>query len=104
MRAPPIAASDPPSEFSTRRNPTMKTSIIAARAVLVGLAAAPALAQAQGAAPAQAAASGKLAVDKTSIGAIWANPKGKAVLEKHLPEIGMYLDMIKDMTLVQVAP
>ena len=35
---------------------------------------------------------------------IWADPKGKAVLLKQLPPIEMYMDMIKDQTLAQVAP
>lgn len=65
----------------------------------------PALAQAP-AAPTAAAnpAAGKYSVDKTPIGVIWADPKGKAILVKELPPIEMYLDGIKEMTLVQVAP
>ena len=82
----------------------MKSQIIAAVFVLAGAIATPAAVQAQGAAAPQAAAAGKFSVDKTPIGAIWANPQGKAVLVKQLPEIEMYLDMIKEMTLVQVAP
>ena len=81
----------------------MRSQVIAALAVLAM--GAPVAALAQGAAaPQAAAASGKLSVDKTPIGAIWANPQGKAVLLKQLPPIEMYIDMIKDMTLAQVAP
>ena len=47
---------------------------------------------------------GKHPVDKTPVGVIWADPKGKEVLLKQLPPIEMYMDMIKDMTLAQVAP
>jgi hypothetical protein len=77
-------------------------SQIAALAILAGVLA-PAAVQAQGAA-APAAAAGKFSVDKTPVGLMWADAKAKAVLLKELPPIEMYLDMIKDMTLVQVAP
>ena len=83
----------------------MKSQTLAALAVLAGFVAAPALAQPQSAAaPASAPAAGRFSVDKTPIGVIWADPKGKEVLLKQLPPIGMYIDMIKDMTLAQVAP
>jgi len=82
----------------------MKTTTLAALAALATLAAAPALAQAPAAAPAPAAAAGPLSVEKTPIGALWANPASKAVLVKQLPEIEQYMDQIKDMTLSQVAP
>ncbi len=82
-----------------------KTKIVAAGVALLAVIAVPAIAQPQ--APA-AAASGqtttKYTVDKTPIGVIWADPKGRAVLLKQLPPIEMYIDMIKDMTLTQVAP
>ena len=81
----------------------MRNHVIAALALFAGAIAAPAAVQAQSAAAPQAAA-GKLSVEKTPIGVIWANPQGKAVLVKQLPEIEMYLEMIKEMTLVQVAP
>ena len=82
----------------------MKTTTLAALAALATLAAAPALAQVPAAAPAPAAAAGPLSVEKTPIGALWANPASKAVLVKQLPEIEQYMDQIKDMTLSQVAP
>ena len=80
----------------------MKTKLVAglaALATLATLAAVPAFAQAP-AAP----ASGPMSVDKTTIGALWANPSAKAVLEKDVPGIDQYMDQIKDMTLAQVAP
>jgi len=49
------------------------------------------------AAPAAAKPAGKLTSDST-ITAIIADPKGKAVLEKHLPIIVEYADMIPDGT------
>ena len=83
----------------------MKRHTIAALAVLAGFVAAPAIAQPQSATASPAAAApGRFSVDKTPIGVIWADPKGKAVLLKQLPPIEMYMDMIKDMTLAQVAP
>ncbi|MDB5499662.1 MAG: hypothetical protein JWP28_3693 [Phenylobacterium sp.] len=86
----------------------MKTTTIAALAALATLAAAPAFAQAPAPAttpaPAADAAAGPLSVDKTPIGALWANPASKAVLVKELPTIEQYMDQIKDMTLAQVAP
>jgi hypothetical protein len=82
----------------------MKTRLIAGVAALAALAAAPAFAQ-QPAAPAAApAAAGKYSVEKTPIGTIWADPKGKEVLLKQLPPLEQYMDQIKDMTLSQVAP
>ena len=72
----------------------MKTTIVAGLAALATLAgAASAIAQA---AP--------LTVEKSTIGAIWADEKGKAVLQKDVPGIEQYMDQIKDMTLSQVAP
>ena len=78
----------------------MKTKILAGLAALATLAAVPAFAQA----PAAAAAGGPPSVEKTTIGALWANPATKAVLEKDVPGIDQYMDQIKDMTLAQVAP
>jgi hypothetical protein len=80
----------------------MKIKIAAGLAALATLAAVPAFAQAP--APAPAAAGGAMSVDKTTIGALWANPAAKAVLEKDVPGIEQYMDQIKDMTLAQVAP
>jgi hypothetical protein len=51
-----------------------------------------------------AAAAASLSVDKTLIGDLWANPAAKAVLLKDLPAIEPYVDMVKTMTLTQVAP
>ena len=82
----------------------MKTRILAGFAAVAMLAAAPAFAQdAKPAAPA-AAAAGKFSVEKTPIGTIWADPKGKEILLKQLPPLEQYMDQIKDMTLSQVAP
>ncbi|MGZ3273931.1 MAG: hypothetical protein ACXU82_00795 [Caulobacteraceae bacterium] len=83
----------------------MKTPIVAAGIALLALTSFPAAAQPPGppaAAAGQTAA--RYAVDKTPIRIIWADPKGHDVLLKELPDIGMYMDMIKDMTLIQVAP
>lgn len=83
----------------------MKIQIVAGLAALATLAAVPALAQTPApAAPAAAAAGGAMSVEKTTIGALWANPTAKAVLEKDVPGIEQYMDQIKDMTLAQVAP
>ncbi len=79
----------------------MKIQFVAGLAALATLAAVPAFAQAP-AAP--AAADGAMSVDKTTIGALMANEKSKAVLQKDVPGIEQYLDQIKDMTLAQVAP
>jgi hypothetical protein len=84
----------------------MKTRIVAGLVAVAALAAAPAFAQ-QSSAQAPAAAStcsSKFCVDKTPIGTIWADPKGKEVLLKQLPPLEQYMDQIKDMTLSQVAP
>ena len=81
----------------------MKTRMIAGFAALATLAAAPAFAQQPSSAQAPAAA-GKFSVEKTPIGTIWADPKGKEVLLKQLPPLEQYMDQIKDMTLAQVAP
>jgi hypothetical protein len=74
----------------------MKTKIVAGLAALATLVAVPAFAQAP--------AAGPMSVDKTTIGALWANPTSKAILEKDVPGIDQYMDQIKDMTLAQVAP
>jgi hypothetical protein len=81
----------------------MKTRILAGFVAVAMLASAPAFAQAP-AAPAPAAAAGKFSVEKTPIGTIWADPKGKEILLKQLPPLEQYMDQIKDMTLSQVAP
>ena len=84
----------------------MKIKLVAGLVALATLAAVPAFAQAP-AAPAAApaaAAAGKWSVDKTPIGTIWADPKGKEILLKQLPPLEQYMDQIKDMTLAQVAP
>lgn len=75
----------------------MKTKLVAGLAALATLAAVPAFAQAP-------AAGGPMTVDKTTIGAIWADAKGKEVLQKDVPGIEQFMDQIKDMTLAQVAP
>jgi hypothetical protein len=80
----------------------MKIKLVAGLAALATFAAVPAFAQAP--APAAPAAGGAMSVDKTTIGAIWADEKGKAVLQKDVPGIEQYMDQIKDMTLSQVAP
>jgi hypothetical protein len=96
----------------------MKTQFIVGLAALATLAAVPAFAQTPApAAPAEAPAAGAtttttttttaggaMSVDKTTIGAMMADPAAKAVLEKDVPGIDQYLDQIKDMTLAQVAP
>ena len=82
----------------------MKTRFVAGLAALAALSAVPAFAQAPAPAPAPAAAGAALSVDKTTIGALMANPAAKAVILKELPPIEQYLDQIKDMTLAQVAP
>lgn len=46
----------------------------------------------------------RFCTDSTLISVIWADPEGKKVLLKELPEIGQFMDQIKDMTLAQVAP
>ena len=79
----------------------MKTRFVAGLAALATLAAVPAFAQTPAPAP---AAAGALSVDKTTIGALVANPAAKAILLKELPPLEQYLDQIKDMTLAQVAP
>jgi hypothetical protein len=82
----------------------MKTAIIAGLAAVAALAAAPAFAQDAAKPAAPMAAAGKFSVEKTPIGTIWADPKGKEVLLKQLPPLEQYMDQIKDMTLSQVAP
>jgi len=83
----------------------MKIQFVAGLAALATLAAVPALAQTPApAAPAAPMAAGPMSVEKTTIGALWANPAAKAVLEKDVPGIDQYMDQIKDMTLAQVAP
>jgi len=91
----------------------MKTTLFAASAALLVLAAAPALAQAPApaaaatpaAAPAPAAA-GALSVETTPIETLVANPDAKAVLDKDLPGLTTHeaYDQFKAMTLAQVAP
>jgi hypothetical protein len=76
----------------------MKIQFVAGLAALATLAAVPAFAQAP------AAADSAMSVEKTTIGALMANEKSKAVLQKDVPGIEQYLDQIKDMTLAQVAP
>jgi hypothetical protein len=83
----------------------MKIQFAAGLAALATLAAVPAFAQAPAApAAAPAAAAGAMSVDKSTIGALWADAKGKEVLQKDVPGIEQYMDQIKDMTLAQVAP
>ena len=71
----------------------MKTTIVAGLAALATLATA-----------ASAFAADALSVEKSTIGAIWADAKGKEVLQKDVPGIDQYMDQIKDMTLKDVAP
>ena len=82
----------------------MRTAILAALAASCALASAAVAQPAGPSASAGAHAPAKYAVDKTPVGVIWADPKGRAVLLKQLPMIEMYIDGIKEMTLVQVAP
>ena len=87
----------------------MKIQLVAGLAALATLAAVPALAQAPAAGATTTTTtttttSGGLSVEKTTIGALWANEKTKAVLQKDVPGIDQYMDQIKDMTLAQVAP
>jgi len=86
----------------------MKIQLVAGLAALATLAAVPALAQAPASTTTTTttttAAAGPMSVEKTTIGALWANPTSKAVLEKNVPGIEQYMDQIKDMTLAQVAP
>ncbi len=71
----------------------MKTKLVAGLAALATLASA-----------ASALAADPLTVDKSTIGTIWADAKGKEVLQKDVPGIEQFMDQIKDMTLSQVAP
>jgi TolA-binding protein len=84
----------------------MKIQLVAGLAALATLAAVPALAQAPATTTTTTTTTtaGPMSVDKTTIGALWANPTSKAVLEKNVPGIEQYMDQIKDMTLAQVAP
>lgn len=86
----------------------MKIQFVAGLAALATLAALPAFAQTPAAGTTTTTttttAAGPPSVDKTTIGALWANPTSKAVLEKDVPGIEQYMDQIKDMTLAQVAP
>jgi hypothetical protein len=86
----------------------MKIQFAAGLAALATLAAVPAFAQAPApaapAAAAPAAAGAMMSVEKSTIGALWADAKGKEVLQKDVPGIEQYMDQIKDMTLAQVAP
>ena len=81
----------------------MKIKLVAGLAALATLAAVPAFAQSTTTTTTTTTA-GPMSVDKTTIGALWANPTSKAVLEKDVPGIDQYMDQIKDMTLAQVAP
>jgi hypothetical protein len=81
----------------------MKTQYVAALAALATVAAVPAFAQTPPPAPTPAPAGG-LSVDKTTIGALMADEKAKAVLLADLPAIAPYVDQVKDMTLAQLAP
>jgi TolA-binding protein len=84
----------------------MKIQLVAGLAALATLAAVPAFAQAPATTTTTTTTTtaGPMSVDKTTIGALWANPTSKAVLEKNVPGIEQYMDQIKDMTLAQVAP
>ena len=84
----------------------MKIQLVAGLAALATLAAVPALAQAPATTTTTTTTTtaGPMSVDKTTIGALWANPTSKAVLEKDVPGIEQYMDQIKDMTLAQIAP
>jgi TolA-binding protein len=84
----------------------MKRQLVAGLAALATLAAVPALAQAPATTTTTTTTTtaGPMSVEKTTIGALWANPTSKAVLEKNVPGIEQYMDQIKDMTLAQVAP
>jgi len=87
----------------------MTIKLVAGLAALATLAAVPAFAQAPAASTTTTtttttAAAGPMSVEKTTIGALWADEKGKAVLQKDVPGIEQYMDQIKDMTLAQVAP
>jgi len=84
----------------------MKIQLVAGLAALATLAAVPALAQAPATTTTTTTTTtaGPMSVEKTTIGALWANPTSKAVLEKNVPGIEQYMDQIKDMTLAQVAP
>ncbi|WP_411287018.1 hypothetical protein [Phenylobacterium sp.] len=82
----------------------MKTTVIAALAALVSLAAAPALAQTTAAATASASAA--LNVETTPIEVIAANEKAKAVIDKELPGLTAHeaYPQFKQMTLQQLMP
>jgi hypothetical protein len=86
----------------------MKIQFVAGLAALATLAAVPAFAQAPAASTTTTTTTttpaGPPSVDKTTIGALWADPTTKAVLVKDVPGIEQYMDQIKDMTLAQVAP
>jgi TolA-binding protein len=84
----------------------MKLQLVAGLAALATFAAVPALAQAPATTTTTTTTTtaGPMSVEKTTIGALWANPTSKAVLEKNVPGIEQYMDQIKDMTLAQVAP
>jgi hypothetical protein len=73
--------------------------------VLVALAA-PAMAQTAPAASGAAPAAGSFSVESTSIEALAADPRAKAVLDKELPELLAHpaYDQFKVMTLSQLAP
>jgi len=54
--------------------------------------------------PAPAAAAGKIDVAKTTISAIIANPAAKAILDKEIPTLAPYYDLVGGQTLVEVMP
>lgn len=84
----------------------MKINTIAALAALATFAATPLMAQAPAAAAPMAAAPGGMAIDKTPIETIAANPAAKAVLDKDLPGLTTHeaYDQFKTMTLTQLLP
>jgi len=76
----------------------------AAPAVVHAQAAAPAPAASAPAAPASVPAAPAMSTSTTSIGDLLDNPKAKAVLEKHLPEVAKsdQIDMARSMTLKDI--
>ena len=107
LRSPPQLRSCFAGNTTGEGTHQMKIQLVAGLAALATLAAVPALAQAPATTTTTTtttAAAGPMSVEKTTIGALWANPTSKAVLEKDVPGIDQYMDQIKDMTLAQVAP
>ena len=82
----------------------MKTVLIAAALAVSVAGAAMAQAPAPAPAPAAAPAAGKPSVKTTKISDIVKMPAYKAAMEKVLPEISQYYDMIGDSTLTEVIP